>query len=291
MKSLYHTYVFLLLSVCLSLVACSDDNEAQEDLIEISPEDSTVLSASKGGQTVVRFTTTTDWIASSSGSSWCSISPSSGKAGVAQITITTQENTGYDNREATITLRAGNAQARQIVVQQMQKNAFLVAQDEYEVDDEGGALEFEINTNVADFDVTISADWVKRVTASRGMQPVRLAFQIEPNTDNMPREAVITLSKDDVKQEVKIVQDGYASVSCFVVTHTCPVFNIPLLLGSKLKEGSIQWGDQQTEEYSSDATHAYKDQQEHTVVVEIRGVEEVQLQNLVGVTEIDLTEF
>lgn len=291
MKSLYHTYVFLLLSACLSLAACSDDNETQEDLIEISPEDCTVLSASKGGQTVIRFTATTDWIASSSGSSWCSISPSSGKAGVAQITITTQENTGYDNREATITLRAGNAQARQIVVQQMQKNAFLVVQDEYEVDDEGGTLEFEINTNVADFDVTLSADWVKRVTNARGMQSVRLAFQIEPNADNVPREAVITLSKDDVKQEVKIVQDAYASVSRLAVTHTCPVFNIPLLLGSKLKDGTIQWGDQQTEAYASDATHSYKDQQAHTVVVEIRGVEEVQLQNLVGVTEIDLTEF
>lgn len=173
----------------------------------------------------------------------------------------------------------------------MQKNAFLVAQDEYEVDDEGGTLEFEINTNVADFDVTLSADWVKRVTNARGMQSVRLAFQIEPNTVSSSREAVITLSKDDVKQEVKIVQDGYASVSRFAVTHTCPVFNIPLLVGGKLKDETIQWGDQQTEDYSPDAVHSYKDQQAHTVVVEIRGVEEVQLQNLVGVTEIDLTEF
>lgn len=98
-------------------------------------------------------------------------------------------------------------------------------------------------------------------------------------------------SKEDAKQEIKIVQDGYASVSRFTVTHTCPIFNIPLLVGSKLKDGTIQWGDQQTEDYSPDAVHIYNDQQAHTVVVEIRGVEEVQLQDLVGVTEIDLTEF
>lgn len=291
MNTLYK-YTFLLLSLCL-LAACSDDNQAPEEqhlLTLLSGNTDLVVATTPGEPATITFTATTSWTAKSD-QSWCSVVPASGTAGTIQASVIVQENATYDQREALITLQAGTAEPLQIKVTQVQKDAILVAKSEYEVGDAGGTLEFEVNTNMGDFAVSSSADWVERVPDTRGLQAVQLTFHVQPNTDAASREAVITLSKGEVKQEVKIFQEGYIPTSRFSLTHTNSTFSIPLFLGDNLKDGTIQWGDQQTEAYSQEAVHTYADPQAHTVVVEIRGAEEVRLPDLVGVTAIDLTEF
>jgi len=88
---------------------------------------------------------------------------------------------------------------------QAQKNAIIVAKNEYTVEAAGGDLKFEVNTNV-DFKVETSVDWMKQNTESRGLEAKPLSFKIAENTTEEAREGVITISSGDLKQEIKVIQ-------------------------------------------------------------------------------------
>ena len=51
------------------------------------------------------------------------------------------------------------------------------------------------------------------------------------------------------------------------------------------------WGDGNEEEYKEGITHRYEKEGERTVIINSKGAEEITLQNLVGVTSIDLSGF
>lgn len=76
-------------------------------------EKAEVASYKSGGEEVVAFTSEEDWtvevITSTVRSSedWCSVYPTSGNAGDAEITITTQPNDTDEDRSATIVIQAG----------------------------------------------------------------------------------------------------------------------------------------------------------------------------------------
>ena len=45
---------------------------------------------------------------------------------------------------------------------QVQKDAVLVAREEYDMPQKGGVLGFELNTNVETFDVECSETWIRK---------------------------------------------------------------------------------------------------------------------------------
>lgn len=117
------------------------------------------------------------------------------------------ENDTYDARSAEIKFTDKNNGLEQTLkINQLQKDAIILAQNLYEMPAEGGNLEFDVQTNV-DFDVTISDAWITE-SASRGLVNQKLRFEIAPNENEEAREAEITLKKDDIVQRVKVVQAG-----------------------------------------------------------------------------------
>jgi len=115
-------------------------------------------------------------------------------------------NEGYDARNVEITVLNKETQEKTVVkVLQAQKNAIIVAKNEYTVEAAGGDLKFEVNTNV-DFKVETSVDWMKQNTESRGLEAKPLSFKIAENTTEEAREGVITISSGDLKQEIKVIQ-------------------------------------------------------------------------------------
>lgn len=74
------------------------------------------------------------------------------------------------------------------------------------------------------------------------------------------------------------------------ITHNNAFFTIPSLKGEGLV-GTILWGDGQSEEYGIASEHSYESGQVHTVTVETWGTEEVSLNSLIGISEIDLSNF
>ena len=115
-------------------------------------------------------------------------------------------NETYDSRSAEIVFYDKNSDLKDTLkVVQAQKDAIIVAKNEYKIDAAGGDLKFEVNTNV-DFEVSASVDWVKQNTESRALEAKPLSFTIAENTADESREGLITISSGELKQEIKVLQ-------------------------------------------------------------------------------------
>ena len=209
--------LFFCLMAMFAITACTDDggvdNSGGGDNGGDSPSPSITLSASSlsvasdNSEATISFTSTTAWSAEvTEGSDWCTINPTSGAAGSAKITVTTVANESYEDRSATVVIKAGDVE-KSVTIKQMQKGAIIVADSEYKFDHTGGELDFEIQTNV-DFTVTISdnaTEWIQQVE-TRAWETKTLHFNIASNSLEEDREGTITISGDGVTQTVKIKQ-------------------------------------------------------------------------------------
>ena len=171
---------------------------------------------------------------------------------------------------------------------QLQKNAIIVANNEYKLDARTTELEFPINTNV-EFEVT-TPEWIKRNTESRALESIPLRFTVEENSTLDVREGIIVISGEDVKQEIKVIQLGRNDSGRVAIIHNGINFNIPQIVGHNVS-GTIYWGDNTQENYKENTVHAYQDDKEHQVIMEILGGEEIIIPKTNNLIEIDLTEF
>ena len=121
-------------------------------------------------------------------------------------------NEEYDSRSAEILfINKENGVFDMVTINQLQKDAIIVAKNEYTLDAVGGDLKFEINTNV-DFKVTTSVDWIKQNVGSRGLETKPLSFTIDENTSDESREGLIIITSGDLKQEIKVLQKGASNI-------------------------------------------------------------------------------
>lgn len=121
-----------------------------------------------------------------------------------------EQNESYDNRTAEIKFTNKENDLYEVVtITQMQRDAIVVADDEYEIGHNGGTLNFEIQTNV-NITVYTSHTWIQ-LTSSRGLEPKSLHFNIASCPNDSGREGKITISGGDATQTIKIKQDGILS--------------------------------------------------------------------------------
>jgi hypothetical protein len=163
----------------------------------------------------ISFTTNKKWEASLSSPqgdvSWCTISPTSGNAGSVNITVSTTENTGYDDRNAKLTIKTGNT-INTIKIIQRQKDAIIISNKEYSISKDGGTFQVEVNTNV-DLKISIpdNIDWVHyQSVTTRVLESKQINFKVDQNTMFDKREGFITITNIDknVSESFKVSQEG-----------------------------------------------------------------------------------
>lgn len=177
-----------------------------------------VVLGSSADQTTITFTASSSWTASTiaingQNSSWCNVSPTNGQAGTGTITIKVAENTTYESRTASVSIKSGNASVI-IKVEQVQKDAIALVQTLYEIGQEGGELDFDVITNAA-LEVVIPdscSSWITRVQ-SRALDTTRLYFDIAPYTGNGSRKGTIVLKAGEISQGITVEQFGAVDVS------------------------------------------------------------------------------
>lgn len=203
-KNLHILFWVMILCCC----GCSSDPipiPEEKPKIELTTEE---LVLSQKGETITfSFISTEAWtidVTEGGAVSWCNITPTSGNKGTHTLTIKAIDNDTYDKRSAKVIIKAGTT-AKYFVVTQRQKDAIIVAKNEYTVEAAGGDLKFEVNVNV-DFQVKTSVDWIKQNVKSRGLEAKPLSFTITENTTDVLREGVITISYGELKQEIKVIQ-------------------------------------------------------------------------------------
>lgn len=172
---------------------------------------------SEGGSKTLNFVSNVNWTLSvaetQSSVNWCSLSQSEGRAGTYNITISVEENNGYDDRNVVLVLTAGDIQ-KNIIVNQKQKNAITLTTNRFEVGNEGGIIDVKLNTNT-DFTYEIGKDckdWITPVpkAETRSMTSYSTSFNISPSEEYEKREGEIIFRAGENTEHVKVYQRGSA---------------------------------------------------------------------------------
>ena len=168
------------------------------------------------GEQSVSFTTNTNWTlsiaATTGGSTWCKASTTSGSKGTANVKFTVTENTDYDDRSVSVTIKAGTA-SKTFTITQKGADALLVTTKKYEVAQAGGKIEVEVKANI-EYQLAVSEtakDWIKETQSkSRALTTKKHTFQIAENEEVEKREGEITIKSGDKVETVKVYQAGGA---------------------------------------------------------------------------------
>lgn len=200
------------------MVACTesetggDEPTPQPQKPSITIDSNTLSSFTEdGGKGTISFTASEAWsaeIINTRADSWISIHPTSGGAGEANITVTTEPNDTPDDRSATIVIKSGTVE-KTVKISQKQQDALTVTAATFEVGNEGGEIEVEVKANI-DFEYEIdeaAKEWVE-YKGTRAIETSTLTFAVAENDDVEKREAKIHITSGEFDETITIYQAG-----------------------------------------------------------------------------------
>ena len=149
--------------------------------------------AQEGGSQSFSFSANRDWTVSSS-EPWCSVSPSSGTANEGSITVTISvgENTTYDQRTCTLTIKVEDL-TESISISQDAGFGLIVSPTKYTISKEEQIINIEVQRNV-NYVVHIDdacASWIKSIE-TKGLTSETVSFSISENKSADSREGKIS---------------------------------------------------------------------------------------------------
>ena len=160
----------------------------------------------------ISFSSNANWTLSvastTSGATWCKASVTSGSKGTANVKFTVDENTGYDDRSVSVTIKAGSA-SKTFTITQKGADALLVTTNKYEVAQKGGKIEVEVKANI-DYQLAISEtakNWITE-SKSRALTTNKHVFEIALNGETEKREGEIIFKSGEKVETVKVYQAG-----------------------------------------------------------------------------------
>ena len=215
-KYLYSLICFWILFSCSSDTPNTENgNDNNGDNKQPQIELNTTLSnfTTDGGSNLIKFTAPEAWTAqvvNGRSESWCTIEPTSGPAGNASVTVTTNPNDTPDDRTASIVIKSGNT-SKTISVSQKQKNALTLTSSKFELTPKGGDVIIEVKANI-DFKYTIdeaAKNWIT-YTETRALKTSSLVFQISENEGVEKRIGKIYIKGSDFNETVNVYQEGIA---------------------------------------------------------------------------------
>ena len=210
--------LFLLFASLATMVACTesetggDEPTPQPQKPSITIDSNTLSSFTEdGGKGTISFTASEAWTAeiiNTRADSWISIHPTSGGAGEANITVTTEPNDTPDDRSATIVIKSGTVE-KTVKISQKQQDALTVTAATFEVGNEGGEIEVEVKANI-DFEYEIdeaAKEWIE-YKGTRAIETSTLTFAVAENDDVEKREAKINIKSGEFNETITIYQAG-----------------------------------------------------------------------------------
>ena len=132
--------------------------------------------------------------------------------------------------------------------------------------------------------------WCQVSEPSGAAGTVTLTLTVEPNEEFESRDAIITIRSEQVSAKFLVKQTERGAVLVSMKHTNWENFTLPSFSGNNLS-GTVSWGDGKQEDLQNEASHSYSEEKEYTVTVELKGANKVTWQDIVGLTEIDLSAF
>lgn len=115
-----------------------------------------------------------------------------------------------------------------------------------------------------------------------------LRFTLSDEKFTLNEKDIVMVALNTDTDEMPIERGSYGLIS---ITHTNLTITAPMLMATSGLIATIDWGDQQSEPYDKDDKHTYAAPGTYTLSIESYGAEEFTLKDMVGITQIDLTQF
>ena len=204
----------ILLFILILLISGCSQKEIEPNFSLQEETSSITLASAASSQTVISFTSTREWKASTS-SEWLLISPTSGEAGTYQMALTaSSKNNNKNSRTATVNLvSAGLTQS--FTVTQSPAEYVELEQTAYYTEAQGGSLQIKFTTNLSTDELAIygTASWLTQPANSRTDQAYVVNLTVLPNDDDKERTAYLYFCKTNGEEEeilnsVTIIQEG-----------------------------------------------------------------------------------
>lgn len=204
----------ILLFILILLISGCSQKEIEPSFSLQEETGSITLASAANSQTVISFTSTREWKASTS-SEWLLISPTSGEAGTYQMALTaSSKNNSKNSRTATVNLvSAGLTQS--FTVTQSPAEYVELEQTAYYTEAQGGSLQIKFTTNLSTDELAIygTASWLTQPANSRTDQAYVVNLTILPNEEEKERTAYLYFCKTNGEEEeilnsVTIIQEG-----------------------------------------------------------------------------------
>ena len=177
------------------------DNPKENDSIILSGESAKTF-GSEQGEFLLSFETNSTWTASSN-ASWCTVSPTSGSAGKVSTKVLVSENDTYDDRNCSVTIKAGQATAV-VSISQKQKNALILSPDEFSFESEGGSFEVVIKSNI-DYILSSDVSWITEVT-TKALESRTHVFTVTANESSDDREGHVIVKSAGKEDRITVLQ-------------------------------------------------------------------------------------
>ena len=218
-KSLFSLLTLMMVvTQIVTFMACSEDDDVTPEISVPSGKDDYFAKSMdfepSAAEKTITFNTNVAWTLSvadtRSGSSWLIVNPTSGEAGTHTITVKASENITYDDRNAVITIAAGDT-IRKVFVNQKQLDALTLTSNRFEVPAGGGMINIEIKTNIKCEAIIPDAymGWIHPSNEkTRGISTSSLSFIIDKSEEYNKREGQIIIKGKDKEETVTIYQVG-----------------------------------------------------------------------------------
>lgn len=204
----------ILLFILILLISGCSQKDIEPSFSLQEETSSITLASAANSQTVISFTSTREWKASTS-SEWLLISPTSGEAGTYQMALTaSSKNNNKNSRTATVNLvSAGLTQS--FTVTQSPAEYVELEQTAYYTEAQGGSLQIKFTTNLSTDELAIygTASWLTQPANSRTDQAYVVNLTVLPNEEEKERTAYLYFCKTNGEEEeilnsVTIIQEG-----------------------------------------------------------------------------------
>lgn len=158
----------------------------------------------KGNEMSFEIDTDGRWSIENDGNAWYALDQLLGK-NKTTVKVTVRSNDEAKNREAKITVKAGQYSHQVTIFQEMQKASFLkVAPEEVKFVYTGGEESFVIDTD-GQWNIKNVPDWCTH-TQLAGLGKTTITFTASANDKKTPRQAEISIVAGDFTSKVKLIQ-------------------------------------------------------------------------------------
>ena len=188
---------FLSLLCALILWGCP---KAPAEPDTLTPVSTTYSIGAEGGDISISFRTNLTYSVSTD-ASWLSEVTKTKAVETKSVTLRAAENSSFEARSATVTVKAGSLSVNMTVKQDGRSAQIDINTTSYEIAAAGGDVSVNVSSNV-DYSVGISADWISRKSSASGSE----VFSVAANESTSERSGSITFSYGSVSKTITIKQ-------------------------------------------------------------------------------------